>query len=259
VGKGIDIRATSSELLFRVSLKASGGAKLATGTTTLRLYELQTADGTLKSYDFSSNTFKTTALTTPTLAMTHRQGNNSTYDTGIWTARLATLTGFTSGLIYIVQISNTGAMPPEQEREFQYGSGEGDFVVDSTGRVTVGSNADKTGYGLSNLDRQAIAAIQDTATSTKAKTDTLPASPAAVGSAMTLTAGERTSIAAAQLATTVDGVALSTVLTNINAAVKGVVGVTDNGDDTFTLSFKKEDGTTPAFTRTFNPSTGVRS
>ena len=44
-----------------------------------------------------------------------------------------------------------------------------------------------------------LTALQADATAIKAKTDTLPASPAAVGSAMTLTSGERDSIASAHL------------------------------------------------------------
>ena len=123
--RGIDVRQTYDRLVFRGSLKDTLGAILATGTTTLRLFELQ-SDGTLKSYDFNDNTFKTTALTTATLAMTHRTGNNSTYNTGIWTVGLTTLTGFTVGNIYFAQVSNSSASPADQEREFQFGSEEGD-------------------------------------------------------------------------------------------------------------------------------------
>ena len=135
--RGIDVRQTGTGLVFRASLKDSSGAKVTSGTTTFAIYEVQT-DGTLKSYDFSSNTFKTTALTTATAAMTHRQGNNSTVNTGVWTAALATLTGFTNGAIYVVQVNNSGASPTDQEREFQYGNGEGDLTVDASGRVDLG-------------------------------------------------------------------------------------------------------------------------
>jgi hypothetical protein len=130
--KGIDVRATGARLVFRASLKDATGAKLTSGTTTLRLYELQD-DGTLKSYDFNDNTFKTTALTTATLSMTHRQGNNSTHDTGFWTATLATLTGFTKDAIYLIQVNNSTAAPTDQEREFQFGGAQGDVVVSSAG------------------------------------------------------------------------------------------------------------------------------
>lgn len=130
--KGIDIRRTGGTLVFRALLQDSNGAILATGTTTFRLYELQ-SDGTLKSYDFNDNTFKTTALTTATLAATHRTGNNSTVNTGLWTATLGTLTGFTIGGIYFITCNNTGASPVDQVREFQYGSAEGDLVVTANG------------------------------------------------------------------------------------------------------------------------------
>jgi hypothetical protein len=66
-------------------------------------------------------------------------------------------------------------------------------------------------------------------------------------------------IASQIFSTDVDGVVFSTMLTNINAGVKGDVSVGNNGDDTYTLTFKKEDGVTTAFSATYNPSTGVRS
>lgn len=135
--KGIDVRqALGGHLVFRASLKDSAGAKLITGTTNLSLYEIQD-DGTLKTYDFSSNTFKTTAVTTEILAMTVRKGNNNTTDLGVWSVALATLTGFAVGAVYIVVVSNTGASPPQQEREFQFGGAEGDLPVSSTGYYQV--------------------------------------------------------------------------------------------------------------------------
>src|SRR5574343_2108750 len=124
--KGILVRQTGDRVLFRESLKDSSGEKITTGTTTLRIFELQT-DGTLKSYDFNDNTFKTTALTTATASMTHRTGNNSTYNTGLWTYALTTVSGFTTGNIYIYSVENTASTPPVIEREFQYGGAEGDM------------------------------------------------------------------------------------------------------------------------------------
>lgn len=130
--KGIDVRATGARLVFRASLKDATGAKLTSDTTTYRLYELQD-DGTLKSYDFNDNTFKTGALTTASASMTHRTGNNGTHNTGIWTAALTTLTGFTKDAIYLVQVNNASAAPTDQEREFQFGGAQGDLVVSSAG------------------------------------------------------------------------------------------------------------------------------
>lgn len=326
--KGIDVRQTSGQLVFRSSLKDATGAKLATGTTTLSLYEVQD-DGTLKSYDFTTNTFKTTALTTETQAMTHRTGNNGTTNTGIWTVALATLSGFTAGGVYIAVVSNTSASPPQQEREFQFGSAEGDMVVTSTGylksdteewkgatapamtgdayarigangagltgvgldsaqriklntsqpdyapskagdamtltaaydlaktaaqvgdvmkvssgtganqvnlsggnlagpvpsvtaAVTVGTNNDKTGYGLAASERVKLAASQP------------DYAPAVAGAAMTLTAGERTSLATVLEAAMLDEGDASALLTAIAAKVEQFL--VNEGDATATLA-----------------------
>lgn len=148
--KGVDSRQSGDRIVFRASLKDSSGVKVTTGTASLYLYEVQ-SDGTLKSYDFSSNTFKTTALTTETQALTHRTGNNSTTNTGIWTYALATVSGFTRGNVYIAVVSHSSASPAQQEREFQYGEGEGDFTVNSTGQTTAASVAgDVNGKILGN-------------------------------------------------------------------------------------------------------------
>ena len=122
--RGIDIRESSGQIVFRASLKSSAGAKVATGTTEIRLYEVQD-NGALKTYDFSDDTFKTTACTDDEQEMTHRAANNGSVDTGLWTYVLSTLTGFTVGGVYVVQVTNSGASPESQEREFQFGGVEG--------------------------------------------------------------------------------------------------------------------------------------
>lgn len=132
--RGVDVRQSGDRIIFRASLKDSSNAILSTGTTSLYIFELQ-SDGSLKSYDFNDNTFKSTALTTANIGMTHQTGNNATYSTGIWTYALTTVTGFTRGNVYFAQVVNTGATPAAQEREFQYGAGEGDMIVDVNGRV----------------------------------------------------------------------------------------------------------------------------
>lgn len=144
MGKGIDIRLDADELLFRAFLQDASGVIVTTGATTLKLYEPNFADGSLKSYDFNDNTFKTGALTTETLALTHRTGNNGTTNTGLWTARLATLTGFTKGGIYFAQVANAAAMPLLQTREFQYGGAQGvafdnDDLASQIGQIGIGS------------------------------------------------------------------------------------------------------------------------
>src|ERR1700730_13665476 len=116
---GIDVRETGNQLVFRAFLQTSAGGLLTSGTTNLYLMCLQ-SDGTILTYDFTSNTFKTTAVTTENLAMDYKKSNNATTDTGLWTAALATLTGFTIGAIYLVRVNNVGAFPTDQVTQFQY-------------------------------------------------------------------------------------------------------------------------------------------
>lgn len=179
MSKGVDVRATTSELLLRALLQTSSGSLVTSGTTNLYLYELQMADGTLKSYDFNDNTFKSTALTTETLAMTHRLGNNGTTSTGIWTARLATLTGFTKGNIYFARASNSLATPVDQVREFQFGSIEGDFAAQAGDGGTEWLWVDpfKVDWSISGTT-QTVKKPDDTTTSyTKSLTATPGANP----------------------------------------------------------------------------------
>ncbi|MBL8880647.1 MAG: hypothetical protein JNG88_16160 [Phycisphaerales bacterium] len=123
--RGIDIRESVGPLLVRAMFQDAGGAMVTSGSATYRLFELQ-ADGTLKSFDFNDNTLKTGALTTATAALTHRTGNNGTYSTGVWTAALSNVAGFTKGKIYFVECEHASASPTKQTREFQWGQGEGD-------------------------------------------------------------------------------------------------------------------------------------
>lgn len=86
-----------------------------------------------------------------------------------------------------------------------------------------------------------LAAVDTEVAAIKAKTDNLPASPAAVGSAMTLTSGERTSIADAILTrdwTAVSGAAARSLLNagrflrNKWSVIAGVLTVTEEDDTT---------------------------
>jgi hypothetical protein len=148
---GISVRQTT-KLLFRASLKGADGTRLTTGTTNLYLYEIQD-DGSLKSYDWNDNTFKTGTLTTEVATATHQTGNNGATSTGLWTKVLATLTGFTVGAVYVVVVENAAASPPQQEREFQFGSVEGDPLAIFDAVVTAASGASFTGSsGLSGTD-----------------------------------------------------------------------------------------------------------
>ena len=136
---GIDVRATGDRIVLDALLADDTGSILTTGTTTLKLYRLLT-DGALESYDFNDNTFKTTALTTETVNMTHRQGNNASTNTGIWTYALTTVTGLAASNLVYALTSNTGAFPVVQVRKLQFGGAEGDIVV-SNARVNCDATA----------------------------------------------------------------------------------------------------------------------
>ena len=126
---GIDVRQTVSQLVFRTLYLTGAGSAAVSGTTTLHLYELQTADGTLKSFDFSTSAFSTGALTSAFTLMSAQSGNNNTTSTGLWTARVSGLSGFTSGNIYFAWASSTSGSPQIQCREFQFGGAQGDMVT----------------------------------------------------------------------------------------------------------------------------------
>lgn len=142
--KGVDVRQTGTALVFRSFLQTSAGALVTTGTTNLYLMELQ-SDGTIKTYDWSNNTFGTGTVTTENQGMTYRKSNNAATDTGLWTVALSTLTGFTVGSIYLARVNNTGASPTDQVREFQFGGEQGDIAVTSgaTGIAYIQSDATK--------------------------------------------------------------------------------------------------------------------
>jgi hypothetical protein len=136
--KGISVKQTGSELVFDALLQTSGGALVTTGTATVKLYELQ-SDGTIKTYDFSNNTFGTGTVTTLTANMSYVKANNSAVDTGLYTYSLGTVTGFTVGGQYYAHVNHSSASPTDQLRRFQYGSAEGDLVTWSAG--TTGTSA----------------------------------------------------------------------------------------------------------------------
>jgi hypothetical protein len=144
--KGIDVRQTGNQLVFRAFLQTSAGALLTTGTVVFYLTTIE-SDGTILTYDFAAtgstpNQFTSATVTTETLAATYRKSNNGATDTGFWTATLSTLTGFTVGQICMVRCNCSGASPTDQMREFQYGSAEGDLVVTANGTGAADLQAD---------------------------------------------------------------------------------------------------------------------
>ena len=145
--KGVDVRQTSTRLMFRVLVQDSAGAIVTTGTVLLRLLEAQ-SDGTYKTYDWADNTFKTTTVGTETASMVHRTANNGATSTGLWTYVLTTLTGFTIGAIYKSHITSSLGSPAVQVREWQFGSEQGDVVIETDGLVDVqGIKVGPTGSG----------------------------------------------------------------------------------------------------------------
>lgn len=97
-----------------------------------------------------------------------------------------------------------------------------------------------------------VTTVDTVVNAVKLKTDNLPASPAAVGSAMTLTSGERDSIAAAllDLASAIDGKTPRQALRYMAAALAGRV----SGAGTGTEVFKGLDESTTRITATVDSS-----
>lgn len=178
--EGIDNITPGVALPIVEVLQDSAGEPVATGTTSLAIYEVRD-DGSLYSFDWSDNTFRATSLTTETASLTHRTGNGGATDTGVWTYVLSTtqLAGFTEGRKYLIRVTNSGASPPTLVRMFGYGEAPQATTVAMASSVTdairdglstfdhaadeviVGTVNDKDGYALSSA---AIQAIYDFAT-----------------------------------------------------------------------------------------------
>lgn len=125
---GITARKSADTLVLRRMQVDALGAIISTGTTTVRLLELQN-NGSVKSFDFNDNTFKTTTLTTATASMVHQTTNNSVFSTGIWTYVVSVTTGFTVGKTYIAYSSAATAIPILDCVEFLWGSQDGDPIA----------------------------------------------------------------------------------------------------------------------------------
>ena len=134
------------------------------------------------------------------------------------------------------------------------GSGGGAFANTTDAQEAIRDNMGtaQTGDAYARLGAPAgasvsadVAAVKSDTAAIKAKTDNLPASPAATGDAMTLTSGERNSIADALLKrdwTAVSGEAARSVL-NALRAIRNRVGISSG-----TVTVYKEDDTTSAWT-----------
>lgn len=122
MSQGIDIREPSAVIVEELLLDADG-AIITSGAATLRIAERQ-SDGTLRTFDFNDNTFKTTTVTTETAAPTHRQLNNGATDTGVWTFVQSTVGGFTAGRVYLTFVEHDD-LPSPIVRKFQWGIASG--------------------------------------------------------------------------------------------------------------------------------------
>lgn len=152
---GIDVRNVASRLLFRVFLVDALQSLVSSGNVTLSLFELQD-DGTLKTFDFNDNTFKTTTVTTYSVAMTNRTANNGVQPTGIWTYALTTVSGFTNGAIYFAQVYSEQAANHYQTREFQYAGSIPANVLQSQDKSVTPSGVVATGATGTSIPTSSI-------------------------------------------------------------------------------------------------------
>src|ERR1051325_11566223 len=137
-------QSAGGKLLIDAWLTDADGADIVYGSFLVWMVE-RLSGGTLKTYDWNDNTFKSTTVTTRLQALTHRTGNNAAQNTGIWTYVLSTVSGFTLGGIYYLKVEQvsapTGPGWPQANgtQKFQWGGSDGDLSLDSSGRVTVAS------------------------------------------------------------------------------------------------------------------------
>jgi hypothetical protein len=121
-------RSSDTSLYIRSVLFDGADVKIVAGATSLRIWHVIPTTGALETYDFNDNLFKVGAITTATVAMTHRQAENATYDTGLWTYRHTSLGDFEVGDKYVFEIRHAD-LPRPVTVEYQYGDTEGDTVA----------------------------------------------------------------------------------------------------------------------------------
>jgi hypothetical protein len=142
--RGIDVRQSGQPLLFDAApVNSTTGAAITTGTMTAQLSEVQ-ADGSLKAFDFSTNTFvaNTGNPATATIALTAQVTGATPYNPGYWSATLATTTGLTAGGIYVITYNVPAGAASTPMRKFQWGQVQGDQFVSAAGAVTATNSHD---------------------------------------------------------------------------------------------------------------------
>lgn len=132
--------------------------------------------------------------------------------------------------------------------------------LDNVNNAALQTTVAQTGNVYPLVDTE-MATLVTAAAAIQAKTDLLPASPAAVGSAMTLTSGERTSIADATRARQLtESYAADGVAPTLEQAVFAIMqGVLEFGIVGTTLSVRKLDKATAAQTFTLDSATAPTS
>lgn len=139
---GIDVRATASGVLvLRASIKDLNGARINYGSGTLSILSLE-ADGSLRTFDFTSKTFITNTghVATPAVALVHQTYASGTA-AGLWTYALTGVENLVYGRTYLSVVNHISGSPANQEREFMWGGAQGDIVVNL---------ANNTGYVASD-------------------------------------------------------------------------------------------------------------
>lgn len=111
--------------------------KVTSGTVTIKGFEAQD-DGTLQTFDFATNTFKSGTVTTLTANMTHRTGNNGAYLTGLWNYVFSNTDDFVAGNMYMFEIVHTTAAPDGIWLKYIHGGGQTIEGVMETENETVG-------------------------------------------------------------------------------------------------------------------------
>ena len=144
IAKGIDVIQTTvggaTEIVFRASLKTSAGLEVTEASNiNLRIFAVGDSSPWTQ-FDFATWAFSTSAPSIAYIPMTLVSAPDSS-NTGLYFYKLTTLTGFTNGGTYVAKVTDANvspaAMPVSQEREFQFGSAQGDLVVTSAGNLEV--------------------------------------------------------------------------------------------------------------------------
>jgi hypothetical protein len=152
----------------------------------------------------------------------------------------------------VVKTSTTDAKPtllilyPEEAGDIRVNATQ--ISGDGTAADNLEAAADGTGYNLGGGSIVATSVTDKTGYALTAAYDAAKTA-AQAGDAMTLTAGERTAIAAAHLATTISGLnasmttdSIGGLMARIDAILAGDMGQVDNGDGTSTVTYTSRDG-----------------